>query len=114
MDAKIEYEITIEGNGAAESLADKLARYRDMRWELRPALDALTALEKEIKAQVLEAGGAPVVDGTQVMVRSGYERDYWDGRALSGYALAHPEVLEMRAIRRIGPSVSIRVVGEDQ
>jgi hypothetical protein len=80
----------------------------DIDAEYRTANDALQSgiaeLEKEIKEDVLTKGETVKGDGIMAVWNKG--RESWDGKSLSGYAAAHPEIL---AFRKIGePSVSIR------
>lgn len=90
---------------------EMLAKYRDMKIELQPAIDAMTALEKQIKAHVLETGEiSHGVDGIEVNVRSGYTRQSWDSKALAGYAAAHPEIAQFCKETNVSPSVSIKVL----
>ena len=69
----------------------------------------LKTLEKEIKAYVLETGEVAEVDGCAVSIRNGYTRTSWDGRALTGYAAAHPEIEQFCKRSEIKPSAVIKV-----
>lgn len=91
------------------TIKDQLRRLRDMKAELQPHIDNMKALEKQIKAHLLETGEKPDVDGVTVSFRRGYVRTSWDSKALNGYAAAHPEIEQFRTEREIGPSVSIKV-----
>lgn len=63
-------------------------------------------LTEQVKAAVLATGVTAKGAALQAVFTRG--RESWDGRALAGYAAAHPEVL---AFQKIGePSVSIRTV----
>ena len=61
-------------------------------------------LEAEIKQEVLDAGRT--VKGTFHMFTWSKPRVSWDTKALDGYALAHPEIVQFRA--EGAPSVSVR------
>lgn len=61
-------------------------------------------LESEIKAAVIALGETVKADGIMAVYNKG--RESWDGKALSGYAAAHPEILVFRSVG--DPSVSIR------
>ena len=87
-----------------------LEQYRDMKAELGPAIDALTLLEKDIKAHVLETGETGDVPGVTVSIRNGYIRTSWNGKALEGYAAAHPEIEQFKSVSETGPSVIIKVM----
>ena len=91
------------------NLEDLLEIYRDMKADLAPAIQELKELEKTLKAHVMETGEGAEVDGAAISIRSGYTRTSWDGRALKGYAAAHPEILEFQTVKEIGPAVVIKV-----
>jgi len=86
-----------------------LKMYAEMKEELKPALDQLKRIEKEIKSHVLQTGEVGAVDGCAVSIRNGYTRRSWDGRALTGYAAAHPEIEQFCKETEIGPSAVIKV-----
>ena len=91
------------------NLNDALEIYRDMKTELQPAIDELNTLEKQIKAHVKETGETGNVDGVSVKIKNGYERTSWDGKALKGYAAAHPEIEQFMKVTTVSPSVTIKV-----
>ena len=79
----------------------------DVLWAPRLAdtQDRITALEVEIRADVL-AGKASLKGDTskwKAIYMSG--RESWDGKALAGYAAAHPEIERFRKVGE--PSVTI-------
>jgi hypothetical protein len=90
-------------------IEDKLIQYRNLQIELKPLLDQLKALEKEIKSEILETGQIPEVEGVKIQLRKGYVRSSWDNKLLRGYAVAHPKVLEFVKETQVKRSVSIRV-----
>lgn len=92
------------------NLSEMLAQYRDMKAELAPALAALGELEKSIKTHVLETGETAEIDGASVSIRNGYERVSWDGKALAGYAVAHPEIEQFKSVSAVKPTVVIKVI----
>ena len=67
----------------------------------------IAELTEAVKRCVIAQGES--VKGAHLQAVYAKGRESWDGKALSGYAAAHPEVL---AFRKVGePSVSIRKVG---
>ncbi len=71
---------------------------------LTTATERADALEAEIRADVLEAGGS--VRGSQLHAVFTRGRVSWDTRGLEAYAEDHPEVQDYR--RQGEPSVSLR------
>jgi len=86
-------------------LNEKIIKLYAMKAEAQPYLDAIKALETEIKAHCLETGEAHPC----ISYRSGYERVSWDSKALVGYAAAHPEIEVFRKVSIVSPSVSIKI-----
>ena len=76
--------------------------------EFDPKVDELaqqkSMLEADIKHEVLSAGRT--VKGTYHSFVWSKPRVSWDTKALDGYALAHPEIVQFRA--EGAPSVSVR------
>ena len=66
----------------------------------------ITALEAEIKAEVVRCGAS--VKGTFLMAIWNKGRVSWDTKAMDGYALSHPEILSFR--KEGEPYVSFRKV----
>lgn len=66
--------------------------------------DKISALEAEIKADVV--AGGETVKGDYLMAVYAKGRVSWDTKSLDGYAAAHPEVAQFRKVG--DPSVSIR------
>lgn len=99
---KMDYEI-------AEAMPNEVRAEIDaIREKFKAFIDAAerdaALLELEAKAQVLAHGAT--VKGAGLMAVYNKGRKTWDGGLLSGYAIAHPEVL---ACQKEGePSVSIR------
>lgn len=77
------------------------AEYKTAAETLR---DGIAELEAEIKTGVLATG--ETVKGNGIMAVWNKGRESWDGKALSGYSAAHPEILSFRKIGE--PSVTIR------
>jgi hypothetical protein len=73
---------------------------------LEAAQDNATALEQEIRNDVLLAGETVSTDIYQAVYQKG--RVTWDTEGIGKYAAAHPEVLKYR--KEGAPSVSIRTV----
>ena len=92
-------------------LQDLLIQYRDMKIELKPALDLLAELEMQIKEHVRETGETIDIDGASITVRPGTVRKTWDNRALEGYAVSHPEILQFLKKSPVAPAVTIKVIG---
>jgi len=91
------------------TLEEMLAEYRDLRVEFAPALAAMTELETRIKAHVRETGETLAIDGASVTARPGAKRATWDGKALDGYAAAHPEIMAFKRESVTAPVVTIKV-----
>lgn len=105
------------------ALEDLLLQYRDMKLELQPALDKIEAMRSElkpqldaireaetnIKKQALEAGEGAKIEGVSVTVRAGYTRTSWNNKALTGYAVAHPELNQFRKESQIKPTAIIKL-----
>ena len=91
------------------TLEQMLVAYRDMMIELSPAIDSMEALGKRIKEHVLETGEKADVTGVTVTIRNGYTRQSWDGKALTGYAAAHPEIMQFCKESAVSPSVALKV-----
>ncbi len=67
--------------------------------------DRIKLLETEIKEEVLGLKQSLRGKGIDVVYNKG--RESWDGKILTGYAVAHPEIL---AARKVGnPTVSFRL-----
>jgi hypothetical protein len=72
--------------------------------ELRAAADAVSRYEAEVRHAVLQAGQSVRHEGVHAVFVRG--RVTWDGKGLSQYAEAHPEVERFRRVSP--PSVSLR------
>ena len=90
-------------------LVGLLEAYRDARVELQSMFTGLKDMEKYIKKLVMETGEVAEVDGCAVSIRDGYTRTSWDGRALQGYAVAHPEIEQFRKQSEVKASAVIKV-----
>ena len=96
-----------------DTLRELMERYEAMYIELTPLTARMNEIKNEIVARVKEHG-EPVKHGnTSATIRKGYSRQSWDGKALSGYAAAHPEILPFCKETQVGPSVSIKVAAFD-
>lgn len=76
--------------------------------ELCPVIDTVIdqceRLEAELKAAVIKSGESVKSEWLHAIYQK--PRETWDGKSLSGYSAAHPEIL---AFRKIGdPTVTIR------
>lgn len=78
--------------------------------ELKPILDSATAKKSEaevaLKAAVLATGNT--VKGATLMAVWAKGRETWDTSKLAGFAVAHPELLELRKVGE--PTVTIRAI----
>ena len=92
-----------------DGLEKMLEAYRDMKAELQPMLTELKSMEKHIKDRVMETGEVVEIDGASVSIRKGYTRSSWNGKALTGYGAAHPEIMQFCTEREIGPAAVIKV-----
>jgi hypothetical protein len=90
-------------------IEDKIQKYRGMYFELKPLLEQMKKLEKEIKSEILGTGKVPEVKGVVIQIRKGYLRSSWNDKSLRGYAAANPEILEFVKETQVKPSVSIRL-----
>ncbi len=98
-------ELSTAGMGLFEA-------YEELYLELAPKIAILEGLKKGIKKEVLEIGESTSHGRVRVTCKKGYKRVFWDSKGLDGYAVAHPEVRELRSEREYSASVSIRVVKE--
>ena len=96
-------------SGEYSVLEQLLMEYRDAKIELQPILAELKNMEKHIKTLVMETGEVAEVDGCAVSIRNGYTRTSWNGKALQGYAAAHPEIEQFRKSSEVKPAAVIKV-----
>ena len=78
--------------------------------ELKPILDSANMSKAEIEAELKEAvliDGA-TIKGARMMAVWAKGRETWDTSKLAGFAVAHPELLELRKVGE--PTVSIRAI----
>lgn len=68
--------------------------------------DEIDGTKDSIRARVLALGESVKTPWKRAIYSKG--RTTWDSKRLGGYAVAHPEILEMRKVGK--PSVSIRKV----
>jgi len=90
-------------------LTGLMEQYEAMHVELAPLIEGMEAVKKEIVKRIKERGDGLSHGNVTATMRSGYTRESWDGKALTGYAAAHPEILAFRTEREVGPSVTIKV-----
>ena len=90
---------------------DIRAKLAEIAAEEHTALEAIqdniSQLQEHIKQCVITTAGA-TVKGKYLMAVWNKGRESWDGKLLSGYAVAHPEILQARKVGE--PSVTIRKV----
>ncbi len=78
--------------------------------ELKPILDTATTLKTEIEAELKTAvlAEGATIKGARLMAVWAKGRETWQTDKLAGFALAHPELLELRKVGE--PTVSIRAI----
>lgn len=91
------------------NLEELLADYRDLTHELSPALAELKQLKSEIREHVLDTGELAEIEGAKISVRRGGTRTTWNGKMLEGFEMAHPEIGAAKTVKKVGPSVVIKV-----
>jgi hypothetical protein len=72
-----------------------------------PYEQAKAELMAELKPLAIAHGKTYKGQCGTVKFRKGYIRYTWDGKALNGFAAAHPEILEFRKESEIAPSVNV-------
>lgn len=92
-----------------ENLNDLLLAYRDMVNKYQHHIDDMNTIKKEIAKHVKETGETGDVEGVTVSIRKGSTRTTWNGKALEGYAAAHPEIEQFKTVKESSPSVTIKV-----
>jgi hypothetical protein len=86
-----------------------MEQYEAMHVELAPLMEGMETIKKEIVRRVKERGVGIEHGAVVATYRNGYTRQSWDGKALKGYAAAHPEIEQFCKETSIAPSVSIKV-----
>ena len=85
-------------------------QWNSIKAEFQPMIDMasieLVPLLDEIKADVLAIGAT--VKGSRYMAVWNKGRSSWDGKALEGFAMAHPEIRQAQSFGE--PTVSLRQV----
>lgn len=107
MEELMSVEITLEEK--MNILADARLRFTDLKnsfdRETADLQEAIKGLEEEIKAEVIKIGETVKTEHISAIYCKGKET--WDGKLLTGYAVAHPEIL---AAKKVGqPTVSFRL-----
>jgi len=87
---------------------DKKARYEELKEHLDTAHGMETTVTGSIKQSILEIKES--VRGPLLHAVYAAGRASWDTKALEGYAVAHPKILQFKKVGE--PSVSIREVKE--
>ncbi len=99
-----EYEQKIV-NAMPEEVSKRIEWLRKQSTDFLEPINMLRSqLEKEIKTAVLENRQSVKGESYQAVYTKG--KITWDTKALTGYALAHPEIEELKKTGK--PSVSIR------
>ena len=75
---------------------------------IAPLQQQLDDIKIALSAAVIQAGETIKTEyGRVEYVRAG-ERISWDDRALLGFAVAHPEILKMRATKETAPTTRVK------
>lgn len=103
--SKKEMEVKIEALLTPEIIEERTKILNDYGRMIEGLQESIGDRERAIKMDTLEHG--ETVRGATLMAVWNKGRTSWDTKGLSGYAVAHPEIL---AFQKNGkPSVSIRV-----
>ena len=86
-----------------------MEEYSAMVAETQPLIDALDAKKKAVVSAVMEHGETVEHGNVKAEMKSGYNRESWDGRALVGFAAVHPEILAFQKVTAVKPTVAIKV-----
>lgn len=85
-------------------------QWNAIKAEFQPMIDAATAaaalLKEGIEIEVLNLGKTAYGDKYMAVWNKG--RSSWDGKALEGFAMAHPEILQAKKVGE--PTVTFRKV----
>lgn len=77
-----------------------------------PFRDTLAKIEAELYELTLEfvreTDERPEAEGVILKFTEGYTRSTWDGKALEGYAKAHPEILELKRQSFVKPRLNVQ------
>lgn len=92
-----------------DQLVIMLAEYRDAVAELKPAVDRLEAMKAEVKRLALELNEDVTIEGASITMRPGYQRSQWNGKALDGYAAAHPELEQFKKVVNVKATAAIKI-----
>lgn len=106
METKTGYQ-TEQAEPTLEQLMDW---YNLVYQEIRPLDEELKRLKAAIVSRVKVMGETVEHGNVKATYRGGYTRVTWDGKALDGFAAAHPEILTFRKETTTSPSVSIKVL----
>jgi len=90
-------------------ILELMEQYEAMHVELAPLIEGMEAVKKELVRRIKERGDGLTHGNVTATYRNGYTRESWNGKALKGYAAAHPEILGFCTSTEVGPSVSIKV-----
>jgi hypothetical protein len=73
-----------------------------------PLQEQLDTIKAALAAAVVAHGETVKSEYGRVEYVRGGERVTWDGKALEGYAAAHPEVLKFKTVKAVDPSARIK------
>lgn len=90
-------------------LKELMEQYAEVDAELRPLIDKLDDMKRKIQDAVRERGESFAHGNVMAQWRDGYERQTWDGKKLTSYAVDHPEIMQFCKAGYTGPSVAVKV-----
>ena len=90
-------------------LLELMENYEAVYLELKPHIDQLDEMKRQIQNAIKERGEAINHGAVVTRLRSGYDRTTWDSKALYGYMQANPEIAKFCKVKAVGPSASVSV-----
>jgi len=95
-----------------------LKHYSGLKSEITPYLTHMKETEDRLKKAIKFRSTITGETGTVIDIPEGrvkiihpkQPRRYWDGKALDGFAAAHPEILEFRTEKMPSPTVRIETI----
>jgi len=111
------HELMQELRQMHDERAGEIARLEESLKPIQNEIDflrkPLNDLADAIKEAVLAEGRSVEGHGIKASFRRGYTRTSWDGKALEGYAMAHPEILAARKETTIAPNASVKILEQE-
>lgn len=104
----LQMDLSAKRDRVLAPVAAELAALADEYEAMFAAVDAsILTLTDDVKASAIAEG--ETIRGSRLQAVFVKGRTSWNGRALDGYAAAHPEINQFRSVG--DPSVTIRAVG---